>query len=198
MNADGTVAQVHPTFTRMHSGVSMQLNAEVYSILQSGHLAAKDELSVFTLAPLAIKPPFSCDEVVVPATDKDGTGMILKGWLVHLGQQKIGVARRKNVQLALEDTVVVLLQTFKQQWSDLAWESLQKGPAKSILGALAIEVWARSWNSGNKPAKPSASDGFSMMARIREKCAQATLAKSGLTPLPVFVTHCRISPQASK
>eukprot|EP00438_Fugacium_kawagutii_P028889 Skav225393 [mRNA] locus=scaffold2656:251772:253286:- [translate_table: standard] len=172
-----------------NNGIALANIEDIMPYVEKDQLLSLDVNTALINSWIPVGSAITIEQKEVPVMDVDQNHAIIRIWMVHFGQKKpsrnpsIG----SSVEVEAEETVVLLLQVFRNLVDATFWQDLVASPAKQIMQNYfgheethsVIQIWPRRWNLKGKPSNKEEADAFSLLCRINKSEAQPWLRKSG-------------------
>ena len=166
-------------------GVTLCPNDEIESFVTLAG-GSEDELAAVTIGPCK---PRIADEVVTSITFPAlsvGQKVLLKGWLVQLGNKKVSLNLVKH-QLSISDNAVeVITVEIKKEYSQSQdWQAVQESPLRFVFAHIedfephTIATWSKKWFCNGKPADAASAMSWHCFVKIAKDHMDKVIAQSG-------------------
>ena len=187
--------EVHGSDFQLDEGVFILENGSAAVIIEklegsnSGVALLNDDLAIPWIqqqCPIVpniqhIKP----DEITFPATDRLGRKVLLRGFIWQLGNKKIKTNIARNQQLAVNKSIVLSINVYKDEAHEDVWQGLEKAFVRTIKGVLQCEnssvwqVWGRSFHGAGPKTQFDAANSAHCFFRVAIDDVEQILALSG-------------------
>eukprot|EP00438_Fugacium_kawagutii_P019698 Skav233742 [mRNA] locus=scaffold2303:151900:155166:- [translate_table: standard] len=171
------------------SGLALATPEEILPFVEKDQLLSLDVNTAILNCWIPVGKNITIEQKEVPVMDADQNHAIIRIWLVHFGQKRPSrqPAIGSSVDVEADETVVLLLQVYRNLVDAEFWQALMESPAKQIMQNYfdqgethqVIQLWSRRWNNKGKPSNKVEADSFSLLCRVNKPEAPTWLRRSG-------------------
>ena len=168
-------------------GVFLIDAADAESFQTSHHQAVKPCVMII-LGPVCPIPSKHCHSCNLPATDSQGTKVVIATCVHILGEMKAFMFGADQEDIAVEATSILAFTAWRTEMKEQLWTQLCEGPLKTIWKTFSIDPaknvvdkpWGRSWRNETASVDPSDAHSFQVHVRVYTSVTSTILAQSGV------------------
>lgn len=183
---DGKSVPCLPAGDPGREGIMLVDANEAVTIAQS----SEPKPPAFAICVLGPECPLShagCHRIHVPAADRHGMHVILKGCLHQCGSTTVSLRAKQGDDIKVENSCLTSITAWKPEMTEQLWEQLLKNPARTCATVLSLKPadhycsspWGRTFRDEHQPCEPEAAVSFQYHCRIRESALQFLMKRSG-------------------
>ena len=184
---DATGAPVPSGTDRSKSHGVYLIDASEADTFHASHCQALQPCVMVILGPTCPLRTKTCQPCNLPATDAQGTKVVIAACVHVLGAAKAFLQGADQAEITTEATSVLVFTAWRSEVSDQLWTQLCEGPLRTIWKLFSIDPaknvvtkpWGRSWRADNAPVDPDDAQSFQVHVRVYTSTTSAILAQSG-------------------
>jgi len=194
IRSNGEPMPIQSTFSPCISGITMMpaTNAEQW-LMHKGKIIP-DEMALFLIGDLNEEQQQKTLKVVAPAYNTAGDQVLLAGWLLQLGENKVHLATQDAPKVQTLDVQVCSFTLWATDFTKEQWQDITKSPVKQTkilldkdqLGEVIKNPWGRTFRQGKIPCANTEATSVQFHAEIMIRDLRKLLHRSGFNK--VFVT----------
>ncbi|CAE7348164.1 hypothetical protein AK812_SmicGene2884 [Symbiodinium microadriaticum] len=185
-NEDGTHPNVISEVENGCSGVCLMTSEQVEMLTSFGTALSDQECAAVVIGTISPQVgAFSCEEITVVAQHSEAGRVLLKGFLVNLGDKQLRIQPDDDIiSVAPKNTEVVTVEVVEQYCRE--WSSIRNNPLrfafKSIDGlqAAVTSSWSRRFFKNKVACSPDEATSFHAFAKVLQPELQKLLRQSGV------------------